>query len=114
MESASDRCCVGVDVSKRHWDIAVDDQSGVLRFAADAAGLDAVIAAGLLAESELGAMNRGQAAKLVGLAPTIATAARFAASECSAAAGPRCDAAFTCRLSLPRSTIILSAVTTRN
>jgi transposase len=34
------------------------------------AGVGAVTAAGLLAElPELGAMNRGQAAKLVGLAP---------------------------------------------
>jgi transposase len=39
MDAAAERYCVGIDVAKRHWDVAVDGRSGVRRFTADAAGL---------------------------------------------------------------------------
>lgn len=38
MVAVLNRCCIGVDVSKRHWDVAVHGQSGVRRFTADATG----------------------------------------------------------------------------
>jgi transposase len=44
MEAVSKRCCVGVDVSKRHWDAAVSSRQGVRRFTADAAGAAALLA----------------------------------------------------------------------
>src|SRR5688500_7118717 len=40
----SDRRCVGVDVSKSHWDVAVGGRSEQRRFAANAAGLSALLA----------------------------------------------------------------------
>ena len=42
--AAEGSCDVGVDVAKRHWDVAVNGRRGVRRFAADAAGLDALLA----------------------------------------------------------------------
>jgi transposase len=39
MEALTERTCVGIDVSKRHWDVAVDGRRQVRRFPADAAGL---------------------------------------------------------------------------
>jgi transposase len=44
MEALTERRCVGVDVAKRHWDVAVDGQNQVRRFAADAAGLTQLLA----------------------------------------------------------------------
>lgn len=44
MESIAGRCCVGIDVSKRHWDVAVDGRREVRRFASDAAGLTELLA----------------------------------------------------------------------
>jgi transposase len=40
----SDRRCVGVDVSKSHWDVAVAGRSDQRRFTADAAGLRELLA----------------------------------------------------------------------
>jgi transposase len=44
MEAVAERCCVGIDVAKRHWDVAVDGRHGARRFAADAAGLAELLA----------------------------------------------------------------------
>jgi transposase len=44
MEAVSKSCCIGVDVSKRHWDAAVHGQSGVRRFTADEAGVAELLA----------------------------------------------------------------------
>jgi transposase len=38
------RCCVGVDVAKRHWDVAVAGCAGVRRFTSDAEGLAQTLA----------------------------------------------------------------------
>jgi transposase len=43
MEAAAKACWVGVDVSKRHWDAAVNGESGVRRFTADEAGAAAFV-----------------------------------------------------------------------
>ena len=32
--------CVGIDIAKRHWDVAVAGRAGVRRFKSDAAGLE--------------------------------------------------------------------------
>jgi len=39
MPETQEKVCVGIDVSKRHWDAAIDGQPRVSRFAADATGL---------------------------------------------------------------------------
>jgi transposase len=44
MEVASKRCCIGIDVSKRHWDAAAHGESGVRRFTADEAGVAELLA----------------------------------------------------------------------
>ena len=41
MEARLQGPCVGIDVSKRHWDMAVAGERRVLRFTTDAAGLAA-------------------------------------------------------------------------
>ncbi len=38
MEARLQGPCVGIDVSKRHWDMAVAGERRVLRFTTDAAG----------------------------------------------------------------------------
>ena len=43
MNAVTERRCVGIDVAKRHWDLAVDGGGGVMRFAADAAGLNRLL-----------------------------------------------------------------------
>ncbi len=45
MEARLQGPCVGIDVSKRHWDMAVAGERRVLRFTTDAAGLAALLAA---------------------------------------------------------------------
>jgi transposase len=44
MENQLQGPCVGIDVSKRHWDVAVAGRRGVRRFTADPAGLVELIA----------------------------------------------------------------------
>jgi transposase len=44
MEAELQGPCVGVDVAKHHWDVAVAGQRGVRRFVADASGLADLIA----------------------------------------------------------------------
>lgn len=44
MEPLIERRCVGIDVAKRHWDLAVDGRGGVRRFDADDAGLAELLA----------------------------------------------------------------------
>jgi transposase len=44
MEAGLQGLYVGIDVSKRHWDVAVTGQRGGRRFSADAAGLAALLA----------------------------------------------------------------------
>jgi len=39
METVVERRCVGIDVAKRHWDVAIEGRKSVRRFAADAEGL---------------------------------------------------------------------------
>lgn len=44
MESSSESCWVGIDVAKRHWDVALDGQSSVKRFPASSDGLAELLA----------------------------------------------------------------------
>lgn len=44
MNALAESVCVGIDVAKRHWDVAVDGRRGTLRFAADEAGLAELLA----------------------------------------------------------------------
>ena len=43
MEAGLQGLCVGIDVSKNHWDVAIAAQRRVQRFTADAAGLAALL-----------------------------------------------------------------------
>jgi transposase len=44
MEAELQRPCVGIDVAKHHWDVAVEGHNGARRFLADAAGLAELLA----------------------------------------------------------------------
>jgi transposase len=44
MEAQLQGPCVGIDVAKRYWDVAVEGERRVRRFAADASGLAALVA----------------------------------------------------------------------
>ncbi len=43
METAVKRTWVGVDVSKKHWDVAIKDSKKVVRFSSDPIGTQALI-----------------------------------------------------------------------
>ncbi len=44
MEAGLQGSCVGIDVSKDHWDVAVEERRGVRRFSADNAGASELLA----------------------------------------------------------------------